>query len=296
MLADATERLRAAGVDSPRANAEQLAAFALDVPRSRLVLVTEVAGPAAERFAELVRRRADRVPLQHLTGVAGFRYLDLAVGPGVFVPRPETESVAGWAIDWLRGRAQDDGRGVAGDAGPVCVDLCAGSGAIALSLAGEVPGARVHAVEVDAAALVWLRRNVTASGRAVEVHEADVCTEPPASLTRLAGAVDLVVSNPPYLPDADRAAVQPEVGEYDPALALWGGPDGLDVVRAVVALAARLLRPGGRLVVEHADGHGAAAVALARADGRWRDIRDHPDLAGRDRFVTARRAVHGSTG
>ncbi len=294
LLADATERLRAAGVASPRANAEQLAALALDVHRSRLVLVTEVAAPAAERFAELVRRRATRVPLQHLTGIAGFRYLDLAVGPGVFVPRPETESVAGWAIDWLRRQPAVAGTG--DGTGPVCVDLCAGSGAIALSLAGEVPGARVHAVEVDAAALVWLRRNVAASGWAVEVHEADVRTEPPASLARLAGAVDLVVSNPPYLPDADRAEVEPEVGEHDPALALWGGPDGLDGVRAVVALAARLLRPGGGLVVEHADGHGDAAVALARADGRWTDLRDHPDLAGRDRFVTARRAAPGSTG
>ncbi|MCK9896107.1 peptide chain release factor N(5)-glutamine methyltransferase [Frankia sp. AgB32] len=291
LLADATERLRLAGVASPRANAEQLAAFVLDVHRSRLVLVTELPAAAAERFAELVRRRAARAPLQHLTGVAGFRYLDLAVGPGVFVPRPETESVVGWAIDWLRNRA---GAGAGAGAGPVCVDLCAGSGAIALSLASEVPGAQVHAVEVDAAALAWLRRNVTASGRAVEVHEADVRAEPPASLARLAGSVDLVVSNPPYLPDADRAAVEPEVGEHDPALALWGGPDGLDVVRSVMELAARLLRPGGGLVVEHADGHGAAAVALARADGRWTDIGDHPDLAGRDRFITARRAAAGS--
>jgi release factor glutamine methyltransferase len=284
-LADATERLREAGVASPRADAEQLAAFVLAVPRSRLASITDLPPPAAERLAALVRRRAAREPLQHLTGVAGFRYLDLAVGPGVFVPRPETESVVGWAIDCLRRQPERGGDG------PVCVDLCAGSGAIALSLADEVPGARVHAVEVDPAALGWLRRNVTVSGRVVEVHEADVSAEPSASLVRLAGAVDLVVSNPPYLPDADRDAVEPEVGEHDPARALWGGADGLDVVRAVVALAARLLRPGGLLVVEHADGHGLAAPALLRADGRWTDVADHTDLAGRDRFVTGRRGT-----
>ncbi|EIV95810.1 peptide chain release factor N(5)-glutamine methyltransferase [Frankia sp. QA3] len=278
-LAQATERLRAAGVASPRADAEQLAAFALGISRARLVGVDDLPARAAERFDELVGRRARREPLQHLTGLAGFRYLDLAVGPGVFVPRPETESVVGWAIAALPSLP----------AGPVCVDLCAGSGAIALSLAGEVPGARVHAVEVDPAALGWLRRNVAASGLPVTVHEADVTAAPTASLARLAGAVDLVVSNPPYLPDADRDEVEPEVGEHDPPRALWGGADGLDVVRAVVALAARLLRPGGLLVVEHADGHGAAAPGLLRADGRWVDVADHPDLAGRDRFVSGRR-------
>ncbi|CAJ64569.1 MULTISPECIES: peptide chain release factor N(5)-glutamine methyltransferase [Frankia] len=279
-LARATERLRSAGVASPRADAEQLAAFALGISRARLVVVDELPPSAAERLDELVARRARREPLQHLTGLAGFRYLDLAVGPGVFIPRPETESVVGWALAALPS--------VSGG-GPVCVDLCAGSGAIALSLAGEVPGARVHAVEVDPAALGWLRRNVAASGLPVTVHEADVTAPPIASLARLAGSVDLVVSNPPYLPDADRDEVEPEVGEHDPPRALWGGADGLDVVRAVVALAARLLRPGGLLAVEHADGHGVAAPGLLRADGRWAEVADHPDLAGRDRFVTGRR-------
>ncbi|MCM3886377.1 peptide chain release factor N(5)-glutamine methyltransferase [Frankia sp. R82] len=287
-IAAATAQLAAAGVASPRADAEQLAAFVLGLGRARLLLVDELPGPAAVRFDTLVRRRADREPLQHLTGVAGFRYLDLAVGPGVFVPRPETESVVGWAIDALRAAT------VATTApGPVCVDLCAGSGAIALSLAGEIPGAQVHAVEGDPAALGWLRRNVRSTGLPVEVHAADVTAAPPSSLARLEGAVDLVVSNPPYLPDADRATVEPEVGVHDPAAALWGGPDGLQIVRAVVRLAARLLRPGGLLVVEHADGHGASAPALLRADGRWQDVADHPDLGGRDRFVTGRMARPG---
>ncbi|MCL9759521.1 peptide chain release factor N(5)-glutamine methyltransferase [Frankia sp. AiPa1] len=282
-IAAATERLAAAGVPSPRADAEQLAAFVLGVGRARLVLVEDLPAHAAAEFDALVRRRAVREPLQHLTGIAGFRYLDLAVGPGVFIPRPETESVVGWAIDTLRTEATGRGAG-----GPVCVDLCSGSGAIALSLATEVPGAQAHAVERDPEGLGWLRRNVTSTGLPVRVHEADVTAEPPASLARLMGAVDLVVSNPPYLPDADRATVEPEVGAYDPAVALWGGPDGLRVVRAVVRLAAGLLRPGGLLVVEHADGHGTSAPALLRADGRWTDVADHTDLAGRDRFVTGR--------
>ncbi|MCM3921103.1 peptide chain release factor N(5)-glutamine methyltransferase [Frankia sp. AiPs1] len=307
-LARATERLRSAGVASPRADAEQLAAFALGVPRARLVLIDELTPSAAERLDELVGRRARREPLQHLTGVAGFRYLDLAVGPGVFIPRPETESVVGWALaalpaltasfassassapaDLSTPFASSTAPAVPG--GPVCVDLCAGSGAIALSLAAEVPGARVHAVEVDPAALGWLRRNVAASGHPVTVHEADVTAAPTASLARLAGSVDLVVSNPPYLPDADRGEVEPEVGEHDPPRALWGGADGLEVVRAVVAMAALLLRPGGLLVVEHADGHGGAAPGLLRADGRWAEVADHPDLAGRDRFVSGRRRI-----
>ncbi len=304
-LARATERLRSAGVASPRADAEQLAAHALGISRARLALVDELPPPAVERLDELVGRRARREPLQHLTGLAGFRYLDLAVGPGVFVPRPETESVVGWALAALPSvtalpsapavtsvsvvTSASAASASAAPDGPVCVDLCAGSGAIALSLAAEVPGARVHAVEVDPAALGWLRRNVAASGLPVTVHEADITAAPTASLARLAGSVDLVVSNPPYLPDADRDEVEPEVGEHDPPRALWGGADGLDVVRAVVALAARLLRPGGLLVVEHADGHGVAAPGLLRADGRWAEVADHPDLAGRDRFVSGRR-------
>ncbi|WP_261569055.1 peptide chain release factor N(5)-glutamine methyltransferase [Frankia gtarii] len=297
-LAQAAERLRVAGVASPRADAEQLAAFVLGISRSRLVGVDELPARAAAHLDELVGRRARREPLQHLTGLAGFRYLDLAVGPGVFIPRPETESVVGWAIAALTSPSVPTSQTSPSapslePGGPVCVDLCAGSGAIALSLAAEVPGARVHAVEVDPAALGWLRRNVTASRLPVTVHEADVTAVPTASLARLAGSVDLIVSNPPYLPDADRDEVEPEVGEHDPPRALWGGADGLDVVRAVIVLAARLLRPGGLLVVEHADGHGGAAPGLLRADGRWVDVADHPDLAGRDRFVSGRRQAGG---
>ncbi|OHV46955.1 protein-(glutamine-N5) methyltransferase, release factor-specific [Parafrankia soli] len=297
-LAAATARLAAAGVASPRGDAEQLAAHVLGVSRGRLVLVTRVEPAAAGELRALVERRASRVPLQHLTGLAGFRHLDIAVGPGVFIPRPETEWVAEWAIAALR----SPDAVVAGR--PICVDLCAGSGAIALSVADEVPNAEVHAAELEPAALGWLRRNVERTGLPVRVHQADVgiprsptdAGRPVAPvgtvLTDLAGRVDVVISNPPYLPDHERPRVEPEVGRHDPPAALWGGPDGLDGPRAVVAAAGGLLRPGGLLVMEHADGHGQTVPALLAGEGwwagSWSEIVDHPDLAGRDRFVTAR--------
>jgi release factor glutamine methyltransferase len=298
-LAAAVRVLDAAGVASPRADAEQLAAHVLAVPRGRLPLVGTIPVAAARRLAEFVDARAARVPLQHLTGLAGFRHRTLLVGPGVFIPRPETESVVGWAVEELRRRH--------GSAGGVCVDLCAGSGAIALALADELPGARVHAVEADPGALGWLRRNVAVAGLPVTVHEADVGVAPgppqdtacrPAGwasgpvldvLADLVGRVDLVISNPPYLPDDDRGRVEPEVGVHDPPCALWAGPDGLAGLRAVLAAARRLARPGALLAVEHADGRGSAAVELIVADGGWGDVVGHLDLAGRDRFVTARR-------
>jgi len=319
-LAAAASRLAAAGVASPRTDAQLLAAHVLGVPRGRLPLVRELPATAAGRFWDLVDRRADRTPLQHLTGEAHFRHLTLAVGPGVFVPRPETESVAGWVIDALtadprlagipgpNGAAGRDGAG-----GAVCVDLCAGSGAIALAVADEVPGAVAHAVEADPAALGYLRRNVAATGLAVRVHAADVLggrldgvgldgagpeggvpdswPRVPVldALAGLRGAVDAVVSNPPYLPDADRATVEPEVGAHDPPWALWGGGgDGLAGPRAVAEAAAALLRPGGLFAMEHADGQGEAVRSILAAAGAWNEIATHRDLAGRDRFVTAR--------
>jgi release factor glutamine methyltransferase len=178
-----------------------------------------------------------------------------------------------------------------------CVDLCAGSAAIALALAGEVPSARVEALELDPAALSWARRNVAAAppeiGRRVGLHEADVRAGVPVALGPLLGQVDLVVANPPYLPAAGRPELAPEVAEHDPPLALWGGPDGLAGLVAVAALAADLLRPGGALVVEHDDSHGESAPAVLRRAGVWSDVEDHRDLAGRDRFVTALRAPAG---
>jgi len=260
-------------------DAELLLAHALAVPRARLLTLDEVPADAAGRFAGLLDQRASRVPLQHLTGIAPFRHLELAVGPGVFVPRPETEQIAGWVLERI-----------AGLTAPTVVDLGTGSGAIALSVAHEHPGARVLAVERDTAAIEWTRLNAgtraAAGDTPVEVLAGDMTD--PALLTELDGAVDLVVSNPPYVPDGAR--VPREVADHDPPLALWGGPDGLDVVRGLLRTAARLLTAGGALGIEHADQQGEALPALVRGVGGWEDVADHLDLAGRPRFTTARRA------
>lgn len=270
-LASATTRLRAAGVDSPRADAEQLAAYVLGISRSRLVLAGWT-GATREQFLELLTRRECREPLQHIIGSTGFRHLELLVGPGVFVPRPETESVVEWAISGIREVER-----------PLIVDLCTGSGAIALSLAYELPRATVHAVERDPAALAWTRRNVDATGVSVALHQMDITGDVPAGFPDLAGQFDLVISNPPYV--AEHETVDPEVGDHDPAVALWAGPDGLDLVRAVERAARGLLRPGGVVVVEHSDRQGETAPAVFHG---WDEVADHRDLVGRDRFVTAR--------
>ncbi|WP_283137261.1 peptide chain release factor N(5)-glutamine methyltransferase [Rhizohabitans arisaemae] len=273
-IALATTRLAEAGVPSPRADAEELAAFVHRVRRSELHLVPDGAFDAL--FWEGIARRAAREPLQHITGRAFFRYLELAVGPGVFVPRPETEVVAGWAISALQEMDV---------ASPVVVDLGTGSGAIALSIAQEVPLARVHAVEIDPDAYDWAKRNIREHGQGrVRLHPADLAD----CLPELAGRVDLVISNPPYIPP-DAIPRDPEVRDYDPARALYGsGDDGLGEVRAVEDTARRLLRPGGFAVVEHADTQGTDVYWLFPEDSGWRDMSNHKDLTGRGRFVTAR--------
>jgi release factor glutamine methyltransferase len=290
VVARAARLLAAAGVVPARPEAELLAAYVLGLPRGRLALVDGFDPAQLARFEELLARRARREPLQHLTGSAAFRHLELAVGPGVFVPRPETELLAGRGVDEARRLAATDGAGTGNaPAEPVVVDLCSGSGAIALSLAQEVPAARVVAVERSPAALGWLRRNAAARAaagdRPVEVVVADVTGA--ELLTGLTGRVDVLLCNPPYVPEA--VAVPPEVAAHDPAEAVFGGPDGLAVVRPVIAHAARLLRPGGLLGLEHDDTHGTVLPALLAADGRFAAIVDHPDLTGRARFVTARR-------
>ncbi|HEY0485409.1 MAG TPA: peptide chain release factor N(5)-glutamine methyltransferase [Mycobacteriales bacterium] len=277
-LALASARLADAGVDSPRTDAELLAAHVLGTTRGALLVAPPFTPEQARRYDELVGQRAGRVPLQHLTGVAGFRHLDLAVGPGVFVPRPETELLAGWGLSVLGPE-------------PVVVDLCAGSGALALSVANEHPGPRVYAVERSELALAWAARNAEARARLGDTPITLVhgdATDPDV-LAELDGTVDLVLTNPPYVPDG--ATVAREVAEHDPPEALWGGPDGLDVVRALVRRAAALLRPGGYLGIEHADSQGAAVPLVLRQHGAWTDIADHGDLAGRDRFTTARRGA-----
>lgn len=229
-------------------------------------------------FATLVRRRAARVPLQHLTGSVGFRYIDLYVGPGVFVPRPESEVVAGIAIDLAR----------AAGAEPVVVDLCSGSGAIALSVANELPQAVVHAVELEPAALEWLVRNATARRAAgdtgIGVHQDDAAQ----ALPDLDGRVDVVVSNPPYVAEHELVQVDPEVRDHDPQPALVAGDDGLAVIRTVAGTAMRLLRPGGWVVVEHSDRQGETAPDVLRAAG-FVDVTDSPDLTGRPRVAMGRK-------
>ena len=281
VVAWAAAALAAAGVASPRVDAEVLTAHVLGVPRSRLLLAAAPDAAQRARLAGLVAARAGRAPVQHLLGRAAFRHLELAVGPGVFIPRPETELLAGWGIAAVAARPD-----------PVVVDLCSGSGAVALAVAQEVPAARVYAVERDRAALEWLRRNAAdraaAGDRPVEVVAGDVAD--PELLVGLRDRVDVVLCNPPYVPDAVR--VPPEVADHDPAVAVFGGADGLAVIRPVIALAAALLRDGGGLGIEHDDGHGTAVPALLAADGRFVEIVDHQDLTGRPRFATARR-VHG---
>jgi len=275
------EELRAAGIPDPRVDAELLIGHVLGVGRGRLqalaVTGATVTPEQAAGVAPLVARRTSREPLQHITGRAPFRSLELAVGPGVFVPRPETEQVAQFAIDALRSVVP------APDAdGPLAVDLGTGSGAIALAMATEVPHARVVAVENSADAYPWTERNFA------EVAAANatlVFGDLADALGELDGAVDVVVSNPPYIPD-EAVPRDPEVRLFDPAPALFGGEDGLDVVRAVSRTAWRLLHPGGTLVIEHGELQGAAIRDLLAADG-WRAAATHPDLTTRDRATTA---------
>ncbi len=270
-LAAATVDLGAAGVASPRVDAELLAAHVLGVPRGRLLLIDTIRSAELSRFRDLVARRVRRIPLQHLLGTAAFRYVELAVGDGVFTPRPETELLAGWGIERT-------------GPGAVVVDLCSGSGAIAVSVADETRAGRVIAVERSPAALTWLRRN-TAGHPVVEVVAGDVTD--PGLLPDLRGAVDVLLCNPPYVPDGTE--VPPEVSGHDPAEAVFGGGDGLVVIRPVIELAAHLLKPGGSLGIEHDDVHGTAVPGLLRADGRFDEVTAHDDLTGRPRFATARR-------
>jgi release factor glutamine methyltransferase len=270
---DAAEVLRAAGVESPERDAELLLAHVLDVPLGNLVLVEQVSPEQRERYDALVARRATREPLQHLTGTAAFRHVELLVGPGVFVPRPETELLAGWAIE-----------AAAGIEAPVVVDLCTGSGAIARAVADELPTADVHAVELDEGAYAWAERNLAGTG--VDLRHGDFAT----AFDDLLGRVDVVVCNPPYIPLEAWESVAAEARDHDPHLALFSGDDGLDAIRVLAVRAARLLRPGGVLGFEHADVQGEAAPSVLHAAGRWVDVVDHRDLAGRPRFTTARLA------
>jgi len=270
-LALAATRLAEAGVPAAWADAQALAAHALGVSRAELLRLTVLGGPTPEGLAELVARRVAREPLQHITGRAAFRGLDLQVGPGVFIPRPETESLLEWAVAQPLSRR------------PLIVDLCTGSGALAVALSKHWPDARIVAVDDSEDALGYARRNT--AGTPVELIQADVTQA--GLLAELDDQVDLVVANPPYIPDG--AALEPEVAEHDPPHALFGGPDGMAVIDRIVELAARLLRDGGRCGVEHDDTTSARTVEAFTRTGRFVDVTAREDLTGRPRFVTARR-------
>jgi release factor glutamine methyltransferase len=276
---EAADRLRAAGVASPERDADLLLAHVLDVPLGRLPLLDDLDARQRERYDALLVRRAAREPLQHLLGSAAFRHVELAVGPGVFVPRPETELLAGWAVERAR-LVTDRSAGRA----PVVVDLCTGSGAIARAVVDEVPEAEVHAVELDEQAVAWAERNLAGTG--VDLRHGDMAT----AFEDLAGVVDVVVCNPPYIPLEAWESVAIEARDHDPHLALFSGDDGLDAMRVLERRAALLLRPGGVVGAEHADVQGESAPAVFAGSGRWVDVADHHDLAGRARYVTARLA------
>ena len=271
----AAARLREAGVPSPEHDAAELLAHVLGTERARLPLVDAeaVTIEAHREYDALVARRAAREPLQHLTGRAWFRHVELAVGPGVFVPRPETELLAGWAVEVAAQLER-----------PVVVDLCTGAGGIAKSIAHEVPQARVHAVELDEPAYRWAERNLAGTG--VDLRLGDAFD----AFDDLGGAVDVVVCNPPYVPLEAWESVAPEARDHDPHLALFSGADGLDAIRVLARRAAVLLRPGGVVGVEHADVQGELVPAVFAATGRWTEVRDHHDLADRPRWTTARLA------
>ena len=272
-LVDAARRLAEAGVPAARHDAEALAAHVIGCSRGDLLVRTEI---DSDEYEALIIRRAEREPLQHLTGRAYFRHVELEVGPGVFIPRPETEVLAGWVIDRLNRDAPP---------APVVVDLCTGSGAVALAVATEVPGAVVHAVELDERAYGWALRNLAGTG--VHLLHGDLAD----AFGELDATVDVVAANPPYIPLDAWESVDPEVRDHDPGAALWAEGDGLAIVRQVERTAARLLRPGGVVAVEHADAQAVSAPDVFTATGAWHEVRDHLDLAGRSRFVTATRVV-----
>ncbi|WP_297106262.1 peptide chain release factor N(5)-glutamine methyltransferase [Tessaracoccus sp.] len=265
-------RLASSGSPSPGPEARQLVAHVLGVDVSRLIAAPQ---PTPEQRAEIdlvVARRAAGEPLQHLTGVAYFRHEELAVGPGVFIPRPETEEMVGWALRALAGRPAGRRR---------VVELCAGSGAITASLSTELGGVDLHAVELSPEAHAYLERNL--AGRAVRVERGDMAD----AFTDLDGTVDLVVVNPPYVPTGHLPFLPSDVVDHEPGMALFSGADGLDAIRVVADVARRLLRPGGLLATEHDDSHQAQVIGLLAAAG-FADVVGHPDLTGRPRFVTAR--------
>jgi release factor glutamine methyltransferase len=277
---EAEQALADAGVASPRVDAELLAAHVVGVPRGRLPMVPLIDSPMVEALRVLVSRRAQRVPLQHLTGTAAMGAIDVAVGPGVFIPRPETEVLLAWGLAVLEGVPE-----------PLVVDLCTGSGALALAVAHARPDAQVHAVERDPVALSWARRNADTRAAAgdtpVALYFGDIAD--PGLLVALEGMAHLVLCNPPYVPEG--TPLPPEVALHDPPAAIFAGHNGLAAFPDVVRTGTRLLCEGGSIAIEHDDSHAVAVPAMLAARRVLTDVADHVDLAGRPRFATARRGT-----
>ncbi len=269
-IRDAARLLADARVASPANDARQLMGYVTGRTPIGLLGLAELSETQQERYWALVHARAERVPLQHLTGRARFRNVELAVGPGVFIPRPETELVAQAVINEAVLHP-----------GALVVELCAGSGAISAAVADEVPGVHLVAIEDEPAATAWLARNL--AGSMARIVQADIA-EPRPELTHRA---HVVVANPPYVPLTDRDRLPPEVRDHDPAHALFAGPDGLAMFPVVCLAAGRLLRPSGLVVVEHGDDQQSACARFLSAAG-FAEIGRHRDLAGRPRFVTGR--------
>jgi release factor glutamine methyltransferase len=268
----AAQALAEAGSVSPDAEARTLVAYVAGIEPGRLPLADPLDDASVQALDLAVARRVAGEPVQHITGVAWFRTTHLTVGPGVFVPRPETETMAGWCLEQV-------------SAGDRVVELCAGSGAISKALAVEGPGLDQWALEVSPDAVTYLAANLAGTGaRVVEGDMAD-------GLPELDSSVDLVVVNPPYVPLDAWESVPPDVRDHDPQLAVFSGADGLDALRVVADVAARLLRPGGLLATEHAEAQHSDVLALYARHGSYDTVRDHRDLTGRWRFVTARRVL-----
>jgi release factor glutamine methyltransferase len=272
-LRNGKEQLSAAGY--PEVDAEHLLAHVLGISRMDLhnPLAVENAIVAIgdttlieENFWKLLDRRCAHEPLQYLTGIAYFRYLEIEVGPGVLVPRPESELLVEAALGEIQKRT-----------GPISViDLGAGSGALTLAIATEAPHAHIIAVERDPAAAQWLRKNVARISEDVRIIEEDVSTA-------LVGVkCDVVIANPPYIPN--KQELPRDVAEHEPAVALFGGTDGMEVPRRFILAASRLLKSGGFLAIEHHESH-SEAIAQAM-DSEYLEIKLHKDLAGRPRFTT----------
>ena len=290
-ISKAISLLTEAKVSSPQVDAELLLSHVVGVERSQLITINQISEEQLSDFEDLVARRANRVPLQHLTGIAYFRHLELAVGPGVFVPRPETELLVDAAIAHLK----------KSPAPRNAVDLCSGSGAIALSIALEVPGTIVLAVELSDDAVKWLAHNIVdhaaqleAVGSHVYIHHGNAGDR--ALLADMVGEIDAVLTNPPYIP-SDMIPRDPEARDHDPAIALFSGQDGLDVAREVVVVAADLLKPGGFFGMEHADVQGESVPALLNdMSGTWIDVKDNLDYNKLPRFTTAVRSTEAGVG